>query len=116
MKKKKAAEAAPKITLNHNHTSANNARAIIIRRLRVGLSTTIQLREQSGVKTAAQSIFKLNLRGHRITSSRVSGFTADGIKHRRVARYELLSQPKTANDDAIAPSRSLTDPDAVVLL
>jgi len=94
MKKNRATEATQNVTLNHNDTSASNARAIIIRALRIEPKTTIQLREQLGVMTSAQRIFELNLRGFCIASSRVSAFTADGIRHRGVARYVLLSEPK----------------------
>lgn len=114
MEKKKAAEAAQKKTLNRNDTSASNARAIIIQALRDGPKTTIQLREDWGVMAPAPRILELKLRGYVIASVPVSAYTADGVEHRGVARYVLLSEPKPANVDAIAPKPAANDSDAGV--
>jgi hypothetical protein len=103
MKKNKATEAAQNKTLSRNDTSASNARAIIIQALRTGPQTTIDLRERWGIMAPAPRILELKLRAHNIASIPVSAYTADGVLHRGVARYVLLSEPTPANDAAIAP-------------
>jgi hypothetical protein len=103
MKKNKATEAAQNKTLSRNDTSASNARAIIIQALRTGPQTTIELRERWGIMAPAPRVLELKLRGYVIASIPVSAYTADGVLHRGVARYVLLSEPKPANDAAIAP-------------
>ena len=112
MKKNKATEAAQKVTLNRNDSSASNARAIIIQALRTGPKTTIQLREQWGVMAPAPRILELKLRGFNIITVPVSAYTADGVQHRGVARYILLAEPTAANDDAIVQKRAANDSDA----
>ena len=112
MKKNKATEAAQKVTLNRNDTSASNARAIIIQALRTGPKTTIELREQWGVMAPAPRILELKLRGFNIITVPVSAYTADGVQHRGVARYILLAEPTAANDGAIALERAANDSNA----
>ena len=112
MKKNKATEAAQKVTLNRNDSSASNARAIIIQALRTGPKTTIELREQWGVMAPAPRILELKLRGFNIVTVPVSAFTADGVQHRGVARYILLAEPTAANDDAVAPQHAANDSNA----
>ena len=112
MKKNKATEAAQKVTLNRNDSSASNARAIIIQALRTGPKTTIELREQWGVMAPAPRILELKLRGFNIVTVPVSAFTADGVQHRGVARYILLAEPTAANDDAIALEHATNDSNA----
>ena len=114
MEKNKATEAAQKVTLNRNDTSASNARAIIIQALRDGPQTTIDLRERWGIMAPAPRILELKLRGYVIASFPVSAYTADRVQHRGVARYVLLSEPKPANDDAIASKPAANDSDVGV--
>jgi hypothetical protein len=109
MKNKKATEAAQNSNLNPNDTSASNTRAIIIHALRLGSQTTIDFREQWGVMAPAPRILELKLRGYVIASVPVSAYTADGVLHRGVARYVLLSEPKPANDVAIAINDAAND-------
>jgi hypothetical protein len=110
MKKEKATEAAQNTKLNRNDTIASNARAIIIQALRTSPKTTIELREQWGVMAPAPRILELKLRGYVIASVPVSAYTADGVLHRGVARYVLLSEPKPENDAAFTPIRPANDP------
>ena len=110
--KNKATEAAQNVTLNRNDTSASNARAIIIQALRTGPKTTIELREQWGVMAPAPRILELKLRSYNIITLPVSAYTADGVQHRGVARYVLLSEPTAANDDAIALEHAVNDSNA----
>jgi hypothetical protein len=112
MKKNKATEAAQNKTLSRNDTSASNARAIIIQALRTGPQTTIDLRERWGIMAPAPRILELKLRAHNIASIPVSAYTADGVLHRGVARYVLLSEPSAANDGTIALNVPANDPDA----
>jgi Helix-turn-helix domain len=112
MDKKKAAEAARNKNLNRKDTSASNARAIIIQALRTGPQTTIDLRERWGVMAPAPRVLELKVRGYVIASVPVSAFTADGVQHRGVARYVLLSEPKPANDAASASKPAVNDSDA----
>lgn len=98
MEKKKATEAAQKVTPNRNNTSASNARAIVIQALRTGPQTTIALRERWGIMAPAPRILELKLRGYRIASIPVSACTADGVLHHGVARYVLLGELEAAND------------------
>lgn len=104
------------LTLLH-HTkqpSASNARAIIIQALRTGPQTTIDLRERWGIMAPAPRILELKLCGFNITSIPVSACTADGVLHRGVALYVLLSEPLPANDGAIALKPAANDSDATV--
>ena len=112
MKKNKATEAALKVTLNRNDTSASNARATIIQALRDGPQTTIDLRERWGIMAPAPRILELKLRGYNIVTVPVSAYTADGVQHRGVARYILLAEPTAANDDAIALEHAANDSNA----
>ena len=114
MNKKKATEATQSKSLNRNDTSASNARAIIIQALRTGPQTTIDLRERWGIMAPAPRILELKLRGYIIVSVPMSACTADGVLHHGVARYILLSEPKPANDDAIASEPAANDSDAGV--
>lgn len=116
MEKNKATEAAQNKTLNPNNTSASNVRAIIIQALRTGPKTTIELREHWGVMAPAPRILELKLRDYFIATVPVSAHTADGVMHRGVARYVLLSEPKPANDDAVASKPAANDSDAGVLV
>lgn len=113
MEKKKAAEAAQKSVNATNNTSASWGRASIIQALRIGPKTTVELREQWGVMSPAPRILELREIGHIIVTVPVSAFTADGVKHKGVARYTLLhevrpgslgnlSDRSAANDDDVS--------------
>jgi len=76
-------------TLHPHNTSLSNQRAIILEALEESPKTTVELRHDYGIMQPASRIFELIVRGHDITSSRVSCFTPDGIKHSAVALYVL---------------------------
>ena len=100
-------------TLNRHDTSASNARENIIKALLTGPKTTIELREQWGVMAPAPRILELKRLGWIIVTFPVSAFTADGVKHRGVARYALLREPTAANNGAIGSGRAANDSDAL---
>lgn len=116
MEKKKATEAAQKVTLNRNNTSAAWQRATVIQALRIVGTTTVEFREIWGVMSPAPRVLELRMLGYDIRTTFVSAHTIDGVKHYGVARYVLVSEPKAANDDAIAPDRPTNGSDAGALL
>lgn len=85
-------EDANKSKLNPHNTSASNARQIILRALRMGPKTTIQLREQHGIMSPAPRVLELRERGYAIDTVRVLDATVDGIRHIAVAKYVLQSE------------------------
>ncbi len=93
MDKKKATEAAQNTNLKRNDNSASAQRARVIQALRTGPKTTIELRELWGVMSPAPRVFELRLLGYCIETLQVNGYTPDGVLHRGVARYVLVSEP-----------------------
>lgn len=114
MEKKKAAEAAQKVTLNLEDNSGASQRARVIQALRSGPKTTLELRANSGVLMPASRIFELNERGWHIAKVTVRAATADGVEHYGIARYFIAREPKAANEYAIAPKHAANDSDAGV--
>jgi len=64
----------------------------IVEALRTGPKTTDQLREAGCYQTSAR-IFGLRARGYDISTHLYDGIGADGLFHRRMARYVLVSEP-----------------------
>ena len=64
----------------------------ILEALRAGPKTTDNLRALGCYQTSAR-IFGLRARGFVIETALYDGWAADGYSHRRLARYELVSEP-----------------------
>lgn len=116
VKKIKATEAAQKVTLNCNNTSAARQRATVIQALRIMGTTTVEFREIWGLMSPAPRVMELRMMGYDIRTTFVSAHTIDGVKHYGVARYVLVSEPKAANDDVIAPDCPTNDSEDGALL
>jgi Helix-turn-helix domain len=75
---------------SQHDTSAYSARAVIVHALQISPQTTIDFRERWGIMSPAQRIAELRQVGHIIISRKVDDYTADGVKHGMVAKYDLL--------------------------
>ena len=77
---------------NFNDTSAQNQRNIVLMALRESPKTTIELRDNYGVMMPAARVKELREQGYKINTVRLTCYTADGIKHSKVAKYVLVSE------------------------
>ena len=77
---------------NFNDTTAQNQCNIVLMVLRESPKTTIELRDNFGVMMPAARIKELRQQGYKIDTLRLTCFTADGIKHSKVAKYVLLGE------------------------
>jgi Helix-turn-helix domain len=102
MEKKKATEAAQNTNLNRNNTSAAWQRARVIQALRLAPTDTVQFRERWGVMSPAPRVLELRMRGYDIRTMPVTAITADGVVHRGVARYVLVSEPTPGSGNGSA--------------
>ena len=84
---------------NFNDTSAQNQRNIVFIALRESPKTTIDLRDNYGVMMPAARVKELREQGYKIITVRLTCYTADGIKHSKVAKYVLVSEK--ANEVAV---------------
>ena len=75
-----------------NDTSAQNQRNIVLIALRESHKTTIELRDDFGVMMPAARIRELRQKGYKINELRLTCFTADGIKHSKVAKYVMCGE------------------------
>lgn len=85
-------KADQKAQFNFNDTSAQNQRNIVLMALRESPKTTIELRDNFGVMMPAARIKELREQGCKIDTVRLTCYTADGIKHRKVAKYVLRGE------------------------
>ena len=83
---------------NLQDTSAATQRLQILSLLRVNSLNTIELRERSHMAPAPR-IKELRSKGYVIRTNLEDAKDLDGVLHKRVARYTLLSEPPPANDD-----------------
>lgn len=84
-------QTAQKKPLSAHDTSLANQQAIVLSAVRNESQTTSSLRTDYGVMHPAARIQELKEMGYRINTVRVSVITPDGVKHRSVARYFLIS-------------------------
>ena len=85
-------EAGQNSPFNFNDTSAQNQRNVVLMALRESPKTTIELRDNFGVMMPAARIKELRQQGYKIDTLRLTCFTADGIKHSKVAKYVLRGE------------------------
>lgn len=79
--------------LRNKSTSTNAQLAKLMALLRQGPKTTIELR-QHGIMMPAARVFELkNKRAQLITTELLPLYDAQGIKHRKCARYHLTETP-----------------------
>lgn len=75
----------------NNHNTNANQRNRILKRLRKGAATTLELRNEEDVLAPAARVYELRHKfGHNIKLDWVIIVTQSGHKH-RVGRYNLLS-------------------------
>lgn len=94
------------MTCTSRSTATEAQEQRIIEALRTGPKTTDQLREAGCYQTSAR-IFGLRARGYEVATHLYDGIGADGLFHRRMARYVLVSEPlpldaKTARESLCA--------------
>jgi hypothetical protein len=71
-------------------TSTRSSYIRILYALQIAPQTTVEFRELWGVMSPAQRIAELRQQGHVIIKTPVYAYTADGVKHDKVAKYVLV--------------------------
>lgn len=65
----------------------------ILEALRISPKTTDDLRQIGAYQVSAR-IWGLRAKGHNIETTLFDGYAADGMRHFRMARYTLVSEPE----------------------
>lgn len=80
-------------------TEAQEQRAVLA--MRLGPKTTDDLRKL-GLYQVSARIWSLRQKGYEIETDLFTGYAADGMKHTRMARYKLISEPLPLDQEVAA--------------